>query len=129
MQDSPLPNLVDLYPEANGTSLFGNEHYPILDLLTIEVSRDEQIQPIANLQTPLRNNTNSRRRKRLTRRFQKRSNLHVSGGCAKSWSYVTFKDLGLEETIIYPTGFDMIICSGHKNDLSDKVGVKLLATN
>lgn len=99
-----MPNLADIYPNVNNeTSLFDNESYPTLDLLTVEAVQDQQI-----TSPNLVNVTEiTSRKKRLAQRISHKDN------CKMQKTNISIKDLNLEDIIIYPTSFETITCTGH----------------
>ena len=104
-----MPNLAEIYPEVNNeSSVLNNEdNFPTLDLLTVEVIR----------QQPFPSNSTigmSTRRKRVALR----QTQHNS--CQTIKTEVSIKDLNLEETVLYPTSFTTVTCKGscHKHQVN-----------
>jgi len=95
-----MPNLADIYPQVNNeTSIFDNQNYPTLDLLTVEVVRDEQIVNVVNASDV------TSRRKRVAQRPKDK--------CEMKKSLISLKELNLEGVIIYPTMIETVDCSGN----------------
>ncbi len=102
VQDTPMPNLADIYPQVNNeTSIFDNQNYPTLDLLTVEVVRDQQIPNLVNVSDV------TSRRKRLAQRQNHKDK------CEMKKSFISLKELNLEGVIIYPTFIETVDCSGN----------------
>ncbi|XP_067139287.1 bone morphogenetic protein 2-A-like [Centruroides vittatus] len=100
IRDPPFPNIMDIHPEMaeNDSSLFDNETYPTLDLQTAELTREEpEPQTVEN----------------NDRILKKRSVNHRTLGCRRVTRYVSFQDLGLNEIIINPEGFNFSYCLGN----------------
>jgi len=113
-----MPNLADIYPEVNNqTSLFDNESYPTLDLLTVEVGQDQQITSPNVLNVTVSDTAS--RRKRLAQTMSHTiehtidQTINHKDNCQMQKTLVSVKDLNLQDIIIYPTSFETVVCSGY----------------
>src|ERR1700712_5015558 len=101
-----MPNLAEIYPEVNNdTTVLNEDNFPTLDLMTVEVVRQ---------QIPSNNTRDgSTRRKRVALRAHHKS-------CKMTKTEISIKDLNLEETVLYPTSIKTVICTGscHKNQVN-----------
>ena len=96
VQQSPLPNLMDIYPDVNQT-IFESHLYPTLDLVTIETfTSDHQ--------------TSDENKKRIVKRHNLRHD------CVIKTSIISIKDLGLNKLIVYPLTFQTVFCEEQCQD-------------
>ena len=98
-----MPNLAQIYPEVNNeSSILNEDNFPTLDLLTVEMVRQQLIPS---------NTTITSRRKRLALTHQNR--------CRPTKTKFSIQELNLEQTILYPKTLTIVSCQGfcHKQQV------------
>lgn len=100
-----MPNLAQIYPEVNESAILNEDKFPTLDLLTVEMIRQ---------QVMVSNTTVASRRKRLALTSHRNR-------CRTTKTQISIKELNLEETILYPTALTLVSCQGmcHKQQVTN----------
>ncbi|XP_054166209.1 uncharacterized protein LOC128963684 [Oppia nitens] len=101
VQNTPIPNLAQIYPEMdNESSLFNNDNFPTLDLLTIEIARQNSVSIVDTNRST--NFSNGKRKRDVNHKYMCRTIKRV----------ISIKDLNLDDIILYPTTIEMAFCKG-----------------